>query len=230
MINKPSQNNHYWSGFALAIVGAMLFSFRPILVKFAYHDAVDSVTLLTLRMLFSAPFYLLFLLILLKRFNADNDSRIQQLNKKTLLFTCTLGLMGYYAASLLDMVGLLYISAQLERLVLFTYPTLVVIFGALFFNTRITNNILLALLFSYMGIACIFLHDLNTLGNNVIKGSLFVGASMVIFSLYVLFGKRIIDKVGSRLFTCIATNKVYGISFLIAIFCTIIPSFCISEA
>jgi len=246
-------NSRYWKGFALAIIGAMLFSMRPILVKFAYQDPIDSVSLLALRMIFSAPFYLVFLLYLLKRFSAQNDARYQALDTQTIIYTCVIGLMGYYAASLLDLYGLLYISAQLERLVLFTYPTLVVIFGALFFKQTISKHIVFALIFSYLGIISIFLHDLNTLGSDVIKGSLFVGASMVIFALYVLFGKRIIDRTGSRLFTCIAmlaasigilshffitnqptdlitTQKVYWISFFIAIFCTIIPSFCISEA
>jgi len=253
MDSTAQTNTQYWKGFILAIIGAMLFSMRPILVKFAYQDSIDSVSLLALRMLFSAPFYLIFLLYLLRKFSSEKDARYKALDKQTIIVTCAIGLMGYYAASLLDLYGLLYISAQLERLVLFTYPTLVVIFGALFFKQKISKHIVFALTFSYLGIMSIFLHDLNTLGSNVIKGSLFVGASMVIFSLYVLFGKKIIDKTGSRVFTCIAmlaasigilshffitnqptdlltTQKVYWISFLIAIFCTIIPSFCISEA
>lgn len=241
-------NRHYLIGLGFAILGAALFSIRPILVKFAYQENIDSVTLLTLRMLFSAPFYIVLLAIFLR-----NSERRSQLNSRIIFFTTIIGLMGYYVASLLDLYGLLYISAQLERLLLFTYPTFVVIFGALFFGKKITGNIVVALMFSYAGIAAIFIHDLNHYGDNITKGAIFVGISTVVFAFYVLFGKNIITKIGSRMFTCIAmiaasigiivhflitndindlhtSNTVYLISFAIAIFCTIIPSFCISEA
>ncbi|MGH1427498.1 MAG: DMT family transporter [Arenicella sp.] len=239
---------HYLIGLGFAIVGAALFSIRPILVKFAYQESVDSVTLLTLRMLFSAPFYI----VLLCYFLRDQERR-ESINTNIVVFTSVIGLMGYYAASLLDLYGLLYISAQLERLLLFTYPTLVVIFGALFFAKPIKGNIMVALAFSYGGIASIFLHDLQHYGNDIVKGSIFVGLSTIVFAFYVLFGKSIISQIGSRMFTCIAmiaasigiiihflitndlqdlntSSTVYLISFAIAIFCTIIPSFCISEA
>ena len=241
-------NRDYFIGLAFAIFGAALFSIRPILVKFAYQENVDSVTLLTLRMLFSAPFYIVLLTIFLR-----DPIRKANLNLRIVAFTTVIGLMGYYAASLLDLYGLLYISAQLERLLLFTYPTFVVIFGALFFGKKITSNIVIALMFSYGGIASIFIHDLNHYGNNIALGSIFVGFSTIVFAFYVLFGKNIITQIGSRMFTCIAmiaasigiiihflvtneiqdlatNNTVYLISLAIAIFCTIIPSFCISEA
>jgi len=241
-------NRDYFIGLAFAIFGAALFSVRPILVKFAYQENVDSVTLLTLRMLFSAPFYIVLLAIFLR-----DPTRKANLNLRIVAFTTVIGLMGYYAASLLDLYGLLYISAQLERLLLFTYPTFVVIFGALFFGKKITSNIVIALLFSYGGIASIFIHDLNHYGDNIALGSIFVGFSTIVFAFYVLFGKNIITQIGSRMFTCIAmiaasigivihflvtneiqdlatNNTVYLISLAIAIFCTIIPSFCISEA
>ena len=241
-------NQDYFIGLAFAIFGAALFSVRPILVKFAYQENVDSVTLLTLRMLFSAPFYIVLLAIFLR-----DPIRKANLNLRIVAFTTVIGLMGYYAASLLDLYGLLYISAQLERLLLFTYPTFVVIFGALFFGKKITSNIVIALMFSYGGIASIFIHDLNHYGDNIALGSIFVGFSTIVFAFYVLFGKNIITQIGSRMFTCIAmiaasigiiihflvtneiqdlatNNTVYLISLAIAIFCTIIPSFCISEA
>lgn len=244
---NDNQKNHL-IGFAFAIVGAALFSIRPILIKFAYQDNIDSVSLLTLRMLFSLPFYLVLFCIFLKQ-----QERRETLSAPIIAMTGLLGLMGYYGASLLDLYGLLYISAQLERLLLFTYPTFVVIFGALFFSKPITRKVILALVFSYGGIAAIFLHDLNYYGDDIVKGSIFVGLSTIIFAFYVLFGKNIINQIGSRMFTCIVmiaasiciiihflvtnepsdlvtTDRVYLISFVIAIFCTIIPSFCISEA
>ena len=156
--NPTAENNtersNYLIGLMLAIVGAMLFSVRPILVKFAYQDGIDSVSLLTLRMLFSLPFYAVLFLYFLR-----DVERRKTLKPRLIAFTAVIGLCGYYAASLLDLIGLQYISAQLERLLLFTYPTLVVIFGALFFRQKITGTVILALAFSYGGIASIFTHD-----------------------------------------------------------------------
>ncbi len=235
-------------GFAFAIIGSALFSFRPILVKFAYQEQLDSVTLLALRMLFSAPFYIVLLCIFMR-----DPKRREPLNTSIVLQAGLIGFMGYYVSSLVDLIGLQYISAQLERMLLFTYPTLVVIFGALFFRRKITGNTLLALAFSYCGIAFIFTHDLKYYGDDIVKGSFFVCLSSLIFAFYVLFGKQIINKIGSRLFTCIAmisasigimvhffitndisdlhtSTRIYFICFAIAIFCTILPSFFISEA
>ena len=251
--SKILKKHNYIIGLFFAISGAALFSIRPILVKFAYQEEIDSVTLLTLRMLFSAPFYIVLLIYFLNDKSPKNQERRNNINIKLLSLTTLIGLMGYYAASLLDLYGLLYISAQLERLLLFTYPTLVVIFGALFFAKPIKGNIIVALLFSYGGIATIFLHDVEQFGSNIIKGGIFVGLSTIVFALYVLLGKEIINKIGSRMFTCIAmiaasigiilhflvtneiadlstSNTVYLICLAIAILCTIIPSFFISEA
>lgn len=249
-VSQSSTEPRYYRliGFLLAIFGAGLFSVRPILVKFAYLDSVDSVTLLTLRMLFSAPFYIILLVIFMR-----DSKRRGSLNKGVVLQASIIGLMGYYVASLLDLIGLQYISAQLERLLLFTYPTLVVIFGALLFRQKITANTLIALAVSYAGVAFIFAYDLSYYGEDIIKGSMFVGLSALIFAFYVLFGKRVISQIGSRLFTCLAmiaasagiivhflvtnqlqdldtTLRVYLLCFAIAIFCTILPSFMISEA
>jgi drug/metabolite transporter (DMT)-like permease len=248
-----TDNSNYIIGLCFAVAGAAFFSIRPILVKFAYQENIDSVTLLALRMLFSAPFYIALLVYFLQDNSSKSLERKKHIDTKLLAMTTVIGLMGYYAASLLDLYGLLYISAQLERLLLFTYPTLVVIFGAIFFAKPIKGNIVIALIFSYGGIATIFIHDFEQFGSDIIKGGIFVGLSTIVFAFYVLFGKEIINKIGSRMFTCIAmiaastgifihflitnnlsdlhtSNKVYFISFAIAIFCTIIPSFFISEA
>lgn len=253
LATPTTTSNDYIIGLCFAIVGAAFFSIRPILVKFAYQETIDSVTLLALRMLFSAPFYLVLLIYFLRDNSAKNQKRRENINAKLIALTSIIGLMGYYAASLLDLYGLLYISAQLERLLLFTYPTLVVIFGALFFAKPIKGNIIIALIFSYSGIATIVIHDFSQVGNNIIKGGVLVGLSTIIFAFYVLLGKQVINKIGSRMFTCIAmiaasigifihfiatneisdlqtSNRVYLLCFAIAIFCTIIPSFFISEA
>ncbi|MCL1127598.1 DMT family transporter [Shewanella surugensis] len=234
--------------FMLAFIGTLLFSLKPIFVKLAYQYPVDSVTLMTLRMLFSLPFYLCVVYILHRYSNQERESL-----KGVLLPTIGIGVLGYYLASLLDLYGLTYISAQLERLVLFAYPTLVVIFGAIFFRKKIKLVMLLLLGITYTGILIIFINEIELQGDKVLLGSSFVLASALVFAFYLLLSKRQIEKIGSEMFTCIAMLgasgaillhfslthslealrvpfSVLALSLSMAIVCTVIPTFLISRA
>ena len=230
-------------GFLFAIASAALFSIRPIFVKLVYAEGVDTTTLIALRMLFSAPIYALLLILFLR--NSEHRHRLTPL---LIAKIGGIGLLGYYLASFLDLLGLQYVTAQLGRMVLYTYPTFVVLIGALFFGERITQKIVIALLITYIGTAIIFGHDLSAFGNDVITGGLFIIGSAVSFAFYLLFSRSMIKQVGSRLFTCIAllaasfailchfsiTHSVADIDIsgravflilIIAIFCTVIPTF-----
>ena len=234
-------------GFTLAISSAALFAIRPIFVKLVYAQGVDSTTLIALRMLFSVPIYIILLVYFLR-----NSERRSRLNIKNMAQIASIGLLGYYAASFLDLLGLQYVTAQLGRMILYTYPTFVVLLGAAFFNQPITRRTVLSLALTYLGIAVIFGHDLTTFGAHVITGGLFITASAVIFSIYLLFSKSLIQKVGSQVFTCLAlisasigifthflithsfevqaNNHALGLILLIAIFCTVIPTFLTTAA
>ena len=231
------------AGFIFAIGSAALFAIRPIFVKLVYAQGIDSTTLIAFRMLFSAPFYLIMLCFLLR-----DPSKKAKLNRKVVLMTCVIGLAGYYLASYLDLLGLQYVSAQLGRMILYVYPTFVVLLGAAFFKEKISWRIIVPLALTYLGVAVIFGHDLQEFGKDVIKGALFILASGLSFSLYLLYGKGLIKEIGSRVFTCIAllaasagifvhyaltrslsepivtTPGLLWILF-IAIFCTVIPTF-----
>lgn len=235
------------SGFIFAIAGTFLFSLKPIVIKYAYEAALTSEQIIALRMLFSLPFYLIVGFLAWRRKPARQTAVKQHVPKILIL-----GVLGYFIASYLDILGLQYISAQLERIVLFCFPIMVVVLSAIFFKTPLPKNIGWLLGLSYAGILLIFGHDLTTLGNNVTAGTLLVFIGALCFSVYVLWGKPIITLVGSQLFTSIAmagasfavlalflvtqpiSNLVvsphsYFIILLLAIVCTVIPSLLVAE-
>jgi drug/metabolite transporter (DMT)-like permease len=182
-------------------------------------------------------------------------------NKPSLRDVCNaaaIGLLGYYLASYLDLSGLEYVSAQLERLMLYAYPSMVVIMGALFFGAKVNRSIIPALILTYAGLAVMYGHDLNiapvgTDPADITKGTLLILASALSFSLYVLFSKKSIARLGSLLFTSIAmgsatiativhyaivegavmpdmTAQIWGGVLILAIMATVVPSFMVSEA
>lgn len=235
-------------GFLFALGSAALFAIRPIFVKLVYAEGTDPTTLIGFRMLFSLPVYALILLWLLR----DPELR-ERLNLSNVSQAAIVGWFGYYFASLLDLIGLQYVTAQLGRMVLYVYPTFVVLFGALLFQHKITLRTVVSLLITYTGVLIIFGHDLESYGSDVIKGSLFILACAVSFAFYLLFSKPLIQQMGSRLFTAIALISAslailvhYGVTrsittpnvtptalfwiFIIAMFCTVIPTFFTTSA
>ena len=148
-----------WIGPLFAVLGVFGFSVKAILIKLAYAwYPVDALTLLTLRMLFSAPFFIAM------AWWSSRPPHARPLARADWTSLCRLGFIGYYLASLLDFMGLAYITAALERLVLFLYPTMVVVLSALVLRKPITRRVALALLLSYAGIAIVFVRDLAAIG------------------------------------------------------------------
>jgi drug/metabolite transporter (DMT)-like permease len=241
-------NRSNYSGLALAISGAAMFSLKPILIKFAYIEGVDTLTLLTLRMVFALPFYLIIGLVAYRKTNQHRGNQYSIWIQSALV-----GIIGYYGASYLDMWGLTLLSAQLERLILFIYPTLVVLIHVIFYQQRLTQRIGFALLLSYAGIACIVAHDFSSYGSHVVLGSVLVFASAVCFAAFLVLSKQRIQQIGSLLFTCIAmsaaalavfmhfllsrnisdllvSDTVLYLAFAIAVLSTVIPSFLVNAA
>ncbi|MBM9499030.1 EamA family transporter [Leptospira sp. 201903071] len=182
-------------GAALVLVGAVFFSAKAIFVKLIYRYDIDSITALTLRMLFAIPF---FAWIAFRSRKKENSVKLS--NKDwTLIFA--LAFLGYYLASLFDFIGLEYISAGLERLTLFVYPTIVLVISSFLYKRKIKGIEVFAILLSYSGIAVAFLGDIQTEGPEAIKGVLFVFASAVAYSLYLVGSESLIPKIGSVKFT-----------------------------
>ena len=235
------------SGLLLATAGTALFALKSIFIKLAYAEGVDTTTLLTLRMVLSLPFYFGILLWLVLK----EKKPLPRGNALYAIFG--LGFIGYYFSSYLDMEALNYISAQLERLTLYSYPIMTTLLGWLFLKEVITRKIFLSLLLTYSGVMLLYGYEADSTGHDATKGVLMVAAAALMFSCYVVFSKSLITKVGSRLFTSIAmlsstlytlihfsithqwadlnvSTSIWAYAILLAIFSTVLPSFMISEA
>ncbi|MFT5260221.1 MAG: drug/metabolite transporter (DMT)-like permease [Saprospiraceae bacterium] len=238
-------------GLAYAIGAALLFSFKPILVKLIYQYDVPTMTVLAWRSLLAAPIYLVVGLVMLANNNQGLSLLLRQ--KSLLIPTMLIGVVGYYGAAFLDLYGLNFISAQLERLILFTYPTIVAVLAWVIYKRRLTSTAIAALLISYIGIAVLFINDWQSAGDHVVIGSIAVFLAAVAFSLYVVLGKPFIDKVGGKPFTVLAMLSsgvvvllhfllqhsiehliipmpAWWLILLMSVFSTVLPSFMLAAA
>jgi len=186
-------------GVVLAMLAALGFSLKAIFVKLAYAAApVDAVTLLSLRMIFSLPAFLWVGFVV--------SRSAPPLRRQDWLAVVLLGLLGYYGASMLDFLGLQYISAGLERLILFTYPTLTLLIAVLWMGKRLGRREIASLLLSYAGIALAFAHDLHVAGetDDVLVGAAFILASSLCYAIYVAGSGPAIARLGAARFTALA--------------------------
>jgi drug/metabolite transporter (DMT)-like permease len=239
-------NRNVFLGVVLALLAAVGFSAKAILVKLAYLDSVDAVTLLALRMAFSVPFFL-GVAIWARR------QRAAPLDTHDRLLVLGLGLIGYYLSSFLDLLGLQYISAGLERLILFLYPTMTVLLSALLYKRALGSKVTAAMLLSYAGIALVFLHDVGTQEGSIVLGASLVFASTLSYSIYLVGAGHAIARIGTMRFTAYAMvvasaasllqfvamrplsaldlpMRVYELSIAMAIFSTVLPVFLLSFA
>jgi len=195
-------------GYGLAVAGAILFSSKAIVVKMAYGKAVDAETLLALRMGCSLPFYVVIGLFTLR--SAKHVPTLRQVVVGMLV-----GALGYWLASYTDFLGLLYISATFERLILFTYPLFVVILGWAFFGGRLHKGLIPSFLISYGGLALVFLEHPPQASGNATVGAVYVLIAALSFGLYQLLAKTQISQIGSQLFTSIAMGGASLASFVV---------------
>lgn len=231
----------------LGILGVVLFSAKAVMVKIAYQYDVPPVPLLLLRMLFALPFYATMAFL---RKPAHPDKIV----KKDYLWIVFFGMMGYFIASYFDFLGLQYIQASLERIILFLYPTIVLFMSRIFLKQRITRLQILAILISYLGIIITFWGAVAVEGSDVILGGLLVFVSALTYAGYLVGSGWLIPKFGSVTFTSYAMivaclsiciyygltqdvgrlwqydTEVYGIALAMAVLSTVIPSYLISES
>ena len=186
-------------GLILAFVGTLLFSFKSIVVKLAYAHGVVGEQLIALRMIISAPIYLLILLW------HHHRMPIKSLILKQNLWRLGLaGLSGYYLASLLDLWGLERVTAQLERLLLFTYPGFVMLLSLLFYKKLPSRITMLSLIITYCGVAFVIGVEAQQHKENVLLGAALITLSAILFAGYLVLSKAGIAVLGSQVFTCIA--------------------------
>jgi drug/metabolite transporter (DMT)-like permease len=236
---------HRWRGFAMAITGAVMFSTKAIFIKLAYTGTgVDAVSLLFLRMLLALPVYLVIAVWAL------HQSKVL-LTSRQMVYIVVLGLLGYYLSSLFDFLGLQYISAGLERLILFLYPTFAVLINSRLFGQKPSRLQVRALVLTYFGIGLAFISELSldAPAAGIIKGSIWVLLCAVTFSGYIVGTGRLVQQINSQLFTALAMlaatlgivlhfalagnyqvlvqpqAAIWGYGLLLALIATVIPSF-----
>ncbi len=237
------------SGFLISLSGAILFSTKAIFVKLAFRSTnVDAVTLLCLRMLFSLPFYLLAVWLVARKENKTD------LFVKDWFSIIVLGILGYYLSSLFDFIGLQYVSAGLERLILFLYPTFAVLINTFFYKTKLGRVQLIALALTYLGIGIAYFGELqlDTSNPRFFYGSFMIFLCAITYSFYLVGTGRMVEKVGVTRYTAYAmlaatvgiflhfllthqiqnihfTTALTGYSIALAIIATVLPSFMISN-
>ena len=228
----------FLAGLAIAISGAILFSAKAIVAKLIYRYDVDAVTLIAFRMLFSLPFF-----AVVAFWKARTEAPLTNAERGKIV---VMGLLGYYLSSFLDFLGLQYISAGLERLILFLTPSFVLLISVFFLKKKITLPEWLALGTAYLGTVLVFLHDVRLGGSNVTLGGAFVLGSAVSYAVYLILSGELVRKVGAlRLVAyamCVSSvacilqffllrpvsmlvqpMPVYTLSLVNAVVCTVFP-------
>lgn len=233
-------------GLIMGFCGVLLFSAKAVLVKLAYNYNVLALDLLLLRMVFSLPFFLII------AFTVKRTDKVQ-IKVKDYLWILILGVTGYYLASYFDFIGLQYLKASLERVILFCYPTIVVVLSFIIFKEKPDIRTVFAILIAYLGILIIFWEELELSGANSLLGGILVFSSAVTYAIYLVGSGRMIPLFGVKAFTsyamvvaCVCVilhyliantitifnykNEVYILGLIIAFFCTVLPTYLVSGA
>lgn len=247
-MSDPSPHTARWRliGFLLSAVGSMLFAIKGVLIKLIYVYHIDPTALLAVRMMLSLPIFLGVGLIEWRRRPVDARPDI-----RSIALAALVGILGYHISSWLDFAGLQSVEAQAERLILFTYPFLVIIFGRLIFGHRLRFHALAGAGLSYAGLLVMFGSDPARLTPAMIGGATMILAAAGTFALYQLFARELILRCGPALFTAIAMTaaslsvithfvlthgialpaaplRAWELMIGLAIFATIVPTFMMS--
>jgi len=238
------------AGGLIVLLGAVLFSGKAVMVKLALPYGIDAVSLLLLRMLFALPIYVAIAIALRYR----SSDRVQQVPLwQHLPQLIGLGVVGYYLASYFDFAGLEYIPASLERVILYLYPTIVLLISALYLKKHITLHQWIAIALCYAGVwVAIGFGAQSVVAKNYWWGVGLIFLSATTYAIYLVGSGELIPKLGVWVFTCYAMivssicvcvhflltvhpatlldypSQVYAYGLAMAVFATVIPSFLIS--
>lgn len=247
-VNSLTRNAQTASlGVAILVVANILFSTKAVIIKLMYRVGVGVFDVIALRMLFALPFYIGALWYLRRAHD------YKPLTVRQLLAVGGLGVLSYYISSMLDFWGLQYVSAGIERLILYTYPTLILVFSMIFLGKKISRAQYLALAVTYAGIFLAFAAEQQL----TFTGQAWLGAGLVFgcaitYALYVLLTGEYVHRIGSVRFTCYAVigatipalvqsvvynrmdifhydARVYGYALALGVLATVIPTFLIVE-
>ena len=191
-------SSKFSSGLLWAAAGSIAFSGKAIIVKLAYRHGVDAITLVMFRMLFALPFFIAM---------AWWAGRHQApLTRNDWLGVLGLGFSGYYLSSFLDFLGLQYISASFERLILYLNPTLVLVLGWVLYKRKITYRQGMAMAVSYSGVLLVFGHEVSLVGDNIALGAILVFGSAITYAIYLTYSGQLVQRLGSLRLAGLATT------------------------
>ena len=233
-------------GFALSAAGAMLFAIKGVLIKLIYRYGIDTTSLLAMRMVLAVP---VFASIGVVRWLQTTPA--SRPDRRTIALACAVGVLGYYISSWLDFKGLATLDAQLERLILFTYPFFVILFGRALLGHPLRAHALIGAGLSSVGLFVMFAGTPARMDADVLAGGGFVFTAAMTFALYQLFARELILRCGAALFTAIAMGSAgvvavaafflthplaalaaprpaWGLIVSLAVFATIVPAFLMS--
>ena len=186
------------SGLALALLGSIAFSGKAILAKLMYRHGVDAVQVIFWRMLLALPLFLAL------AWWAGRGKPAFTARDWRAIFG--LGFCGYYLASMLDFMGLQYISAGLERLILYLNPTLVLLLSVALFGQRISARQGIAMALGYAGVAVVFGQELRFEGPHVALGAALVFGSALAYAVYLVYSGQLVQRLGALRLTGAATS------------------------
>lgn len=248
--DNSSENKEYSHllGAILILVSSIGFSAKAIFAKLIYKDVADPVTVLFLRMVFSLPFFLI------GSFISSRNKEKKNLNLKEWSYLAFLGFIGYYLSSIFDFIGLVHVSAGMERLILFIYPTIVVLVSAFHYKRSVKKKEIVSLSLTYLGILIVFSAENFKITDfkSFYYGSFLIFLCAFTYALYLIGSESVIPSIGASRFTSYAMTfaclsiiihyflthpfqalalpaNVYYLSFSMAIISTVIPTFTLSQ-
>lgn len=233
------------TGIGISLCAAIAYSTKAIFAKIGYHYGVDPHTMLLLRMLFSLPFFIVLLL-------SSHSKLLIRPSWKEHLQIAGLGIFGFYISAILDFEGLQFITANLERIIVFSYPSLVVLISFILFNRRLSQRDLFALIISYLGLIIACRSEISTGNHNTWVGCALVFGCAITYAFYLTLSERLIKKFGTTFFISYALiaattamslyatlldpapllqqpREVYNAALGMALISTVIASFCMTE-
>lgn len=246
-MTRTKSSGYLIGGVLISILGAICFSTKAVIVKLAYLEyPVDAITLLAIRMIFSLPFFLISAMV------TSNKKENVQFTKRQWIDIAILGCFGYYISSLLDFQGLKYVSAGIERLILFIYPTFVLLISAFWMKRKVRSIEWLAVMITYAGLCVAFIGEVQVQsGEDFYFGSMLILICAVTYAIYIAGSGALIPAVGAIKFNSYAMSfaaaavlihfmltstqsviglpfGVYAYGFLMAILSTVVPSYLVS--
>ena len=246
-IQSTAAQKGFLYGIFMLVIANICFSAKAVIIKLLYREGISIESVIALRMVIALPFYLGTALWL-----GHREQNIR-LTVREWLVISGLGILSYYISSMLDFMGLQYVTAGVERLVLYTYPTMVLLFSAVLFKQKVTLTQVLALVITYTGVILAFVAEKGFgAQRDLVRGGLLVFTCAITYSIYVVYTGQYARKVGSAKFTCYAvlaatvpaviqswwcegldifhfSGKVYELGIWLAVVATVIPTFLIVE-